>query len=472
MAIPVDYFQPETFEQANPFLQGFGAVQGLVGQNIQNRQLSAALQAQNLQNQITGVQAQYAAPEAQQDLLKAQLSNQILQPQAQYAPQMTQAALALARTMPGYYGAMASEAGSRAAYNRANTNLLQQQTPFLVDKAQADVFSDPMLSRANQFAMAQRFSGMNPYLAQSLQTLGLGGGGGAQMQGGTGMPLGTQMQGGAPMQAIPYASGLGGAQPNAMNAPNVMSGNPMQNYLMFGSPLSPYFQMQLAAMQKGLETQQTTQATAYNDALTQAQSDAVTGNDMVNAVNQFQQNYGQTNEVGVVAGRLPAVSSAAQQADSASNRLVSMITKQLSPKQLTQYELKFAQTLKPNRAMNPQAAQSSVDFWKQKALRMTEQGQFLNAAKNDGLDIYTANTLWNQYNNQRPVYDFDNNSPNAQYQGTWRDFLNPQAISAAQMGQPYVLPPSFNNQTERKNWFRSLNLGDQATYLGSTGGKI
>ena len=450
MPLPLMYFNPLTTEQANPVLAGAGAAQSLIGQGVTNQQLLATLIGQKLQNQITGVQAQYAQPEAQQELLKNQLMNQILQPQAQYAPQMTLADLALKRALPGYYGAMAADASARAGYTGAQTNLLKQQTPYMVQKAQADVYSDPLLSRANQLAMAQTQAATNPALQGNLSQLGFG----ATPMGSTPVPM-----------ALP---GMGMA-PNALNAPRLMNGDPMQNYLMFGSPLSPFMTMQLQAMQKGMETQQTAQANDYSAALKQAQTDAVTGNQMSNAVEQFMQSYGKTDETGFLAGRLPAVSSAAQQADNASNQLVAMMTKQLNPKQLTNQELRFATTLKPNRAMNAQMAQMSADFWKQKAIRINEQAAFLNAAKNDGIDVYTANSLWNQYNNQRPVYDFANNSPNPQYQGTWRDFLNPQAVAAAQAGRPYVLPPSFQNAHEAKNWFKSLNSDDQKTIRAQGG---
>lgn len=452
MAIPVDYFQPESFQQANPFLSGFGATQGIIGQNLQNQQLSAALQGQNINNQIMSAKAQYAMPEEQQALLQAQLRNQILQPQAQYAPQMTQAQLALARTMPGYYSAMANEAGARAGFMGAQTNLLKQQTPYMVEKAQADVFNDPLLSRANQLAMAQQQSGTNHYLAQSLQNLGFSG----------------DQNNSAPSQ-IPFA-GASPVMPNAMNAPRMMTGNPMQNYLMFGSPLSPYLQMQLQAIGKGMETQQSAAATDYSKALTDSQNEANIGTQLSNLADQFQQSYNATNEKGFAGGRLPAVSSDAQAADNASQNMAALVAKTIAGGRVTNYEMQYISNLKPNRAMNPQTAQMVSDFWKQKALRMNEQQAFLNTAKNEGVDIYTANTLWNQYNNQRPVYDFANRQPNTQYQNSWNDFLTPQAVNAAQTGQRYVMPPQFKSQVEAKNWFKSLSPSDKQIYVNQIKG--
>lgn len=81
MALPVDYFQPETFQQANPMTTGIGAAQQIYQQGIRN---------------------QYLAPMLAQQLQQAQLNNQILQPQAQYAPQMTQAELAYRQAQAPY----------------------------------------------------------------------------------------------------------------------------------------------------------------------------------------------------------------------------------------------------------------------------------------------------------------------------------------------------------------------------------
>lgn len=124
MALPIDYFAPETFAQANPFLSGFNAGQATINKGLIN-------QGQQYMNQMNAAKAQYAMPEAQQQLLKDQLSNQILQPQAQYAPQMTLADLALKQAMPGYYGAMGQEALSKIPLNQAQANMANAQIPYL-----------------------------------------------------------------------------------------------------------------------------------------------------------------------------------------------------------------------------------------------------------------------------------------------------------------------------------------------------
>lgn len=444
MAFQAQHFDPLTFAQANPFLTGYNAGQQLINQGLLN-------QKQQLANQIQQVAAQYAQPNAQQELLKAQLNNQILQPQAQYAPQMTVAELALKRAMPNYYNALAGQAGANSSLLAAHANLLNQETPYMVQKAQADVYSDPLFAKANQAAMLQQQAQNNPQLSSILGQLN-------QPYSGQSFSQGAK---------IPYATGMA---PQITNIPGAGQGSPMQNYLLYNNPLGPLYQQQIAAYGKGLEAQQTNQAKDWSTTLNDAQQQANVASQMTSFLKQFDENYPKTDESGVIAGRLPPVSTPAQAADNASNNLVAMITKQLNPKQLTNQELRFANTLKPSRQMTPENAKMSSDFWKAKSEQINENQSFLTAAKNQGVDPYTANNLWQNYINQRPAYDFSTNTPNSSYRGTWGDFLTPQAVSAAQSGRQYVPVPQFNNEKEAKNWFKSLNPSDKAALLRQQGG--
>lgn len=445
MVLAAQNFDPLTFAQANPFLTGFGAGQQIINQGLLN-------QKQQLENKIQQVAAQFAQPEAQQELLKAQLNNQILQPQAQYAPQMTLAELALKRTMPNYYNALAGQAGSNAALLAAHANLLRQTTPYDVQKAQADVYSDPLFSKANQAAMINRAAQNNPQLAAVLGQLN--------------QPMGQ----GQPSQqsAIPFANGMSIPQTNMPS-----QGSAMQNYLLYGNPLGPFYQQQLQAYGKGLETQQTQQAKDWSNNLISANKNATIGNNIVNAIDQFKTNYDKSKETGAALGNLPAVSSAAQLVDTASAKLQGLEAQNLPSNRTGIGVINFIGKQKPSRSMNPQAAQTSYDFWKENGIRSIEEQQFKNAAKYQGVDPYTANSLWSNYNNQRPWYDFDSNKPNTQYRGTWNDYLTPKAIQSVQTGQKYT-PPLSNPATRRvrvispdgKTGSISANKLDQALSLG------
>lgn len=69
MPIPVDYFQPLSFEQANPILAGIQAGQNIFSQGVQNayapQTLAAQLQHALLQNQNLGITNQYLPQDLQ-----------------------------------------------------------------------------------------------------------------------------------------------------------------------------------------------------------------------------------------------------------------------------------------------------------------------------------------------------------------------------------------------------------------------
>lgn len=109
--IPVDYFQPESFQQANPLLSGIQAGQGIYSnaQNIYSR----------------GIQNQYLPQTLQQQLQQLQLRNAQLGIQNQYMPGQLQANIGLTQAqtgtqqaMPAYYRAQTGLIGTEAAKNQ------------------------------------------------------------------------------------------------------------------------------------------------------------------------------------------------------------------------------------------------------------------------------------------------------------------------------------------------------------------
>lgn len=90
MAIPVQRFDPMTWQQANPYTAGMSESANLVKQLQQNRflapQLRAQLEEQLLKNQITGVQAEYAPQTTQSDIMLKQGQAQQALATAEYMP--------------------------------------------------------------------------------------------------------------------------------------------------------------------------------------------------------------------------------------------------------------------------------------------------------------------------------------------------------------------------------------------------
>ncbi len=442
----VDYFQPLSFQQANPLLSGIQAGQQIYGQGVQNR---------------------YMAPLLSQQLQSQQLQNAMRQIQNQYLPQQLQSGIGLTQAQTGLAGAQARDALARAGFTGAQTNLLQQETPYDVQKAAMGVYTDPILSRAAQAQTAAQTGAVSPAVLSMLgmgqqqsqqqpadQTAPQTPGGLSQTD--TGTPIswtGMQPQ---PTAMTPGLPSQGALTPGT--APQAFTGTPGQNWLMFGSPINPF---QMAAMKQ----QATSGVDLYNAAQTTAAKDANDATTMNKYIDQFNDAYGKSTYKGVRLGTMPTRGLFAPpgnlqnevNADNAAQNMQAIMVKLLGSGKITNQELGFAGNLKINRAMPQQSVQELSDFMKAKNNQIMEQQQFLNAAKNQGVDVQTANTLWNRYINQRPVYDFQSRSANDNFQGSYNDYLTPQAVNAARSGQAYVpIPQNFRNAAEKQHWFNNL----------------
>jgi hypothetical protein len=471
MALPVFMPQQMSFQQANPFLMGLGAAQDLYAKGVQNEyaqpMAQQALQQAQLNNQVLGTKAQYADPMASQALTAAGLNNQVLQNTANYAPQVSQANINNTNAQSAYYGAGAGNLN-------ANANLTNQTTPYKVQQAQSAVYTDPILSRLYQLSLANKTGAIPSTLLRNV-----------------GMPVNSQAQNNAPMPDLnayartspgasdtvspnqilpPNAYGTPNQQVTPATAPKAYTGDSLQNWALFGSPYNPIEMQQLSSAAK---TQGKTGVTQWNDAQNDAQKGADLGYQLQNFATQFQNGYKNSQYTGPVEGRLPSSGfstalvpgnlSNEQITDNASQNAAALVAKLIAGGRVTNYEMQYMNTLKPNRSMTPQAAQMTSDFLVQRAKQMQEVPQFLNAAQAQGLDVHTAQTLWNMYRNQRPVYNFQTQQPNEQFDGTWRQFLNPQAVNAAKNGTPYIsIPPGImNNKTQFSQWYATLNPQDR-----------
>lgn len=104
MAVPVDYFQPESFQQANPMLSGVSAAQQIFSQGAQNAFLPQNLQAQ---------------------LQSAQLKNAMMQTQNQYLPQQLQSKIGLMQAQIPLAQAQTQETQARIPLENAQTWQIQ-----------------------------------------------------------------------------------------------------------------------------------------------------------------------------------------------------------------------------------------------------------------------------------------------------------------------------------------------------------
>jgi hypothetical protein len=178
----------------------------------------------------------------------------------------------------------------------------------------------------------------------------------------------------------------------------------------------------------------------YQKELNTASTDADTNRRLEKSVDQLVSAYKNLTprQKGPIYGHFPAFSSESQIADNAANNLQAEMAKIMqSGGRNTNFLTKFAGTLKPNRAMSPEAVNQLSEGLRANSRRQQERPGFLVAAKERGIDAQTAKVLWNQYDEQNPVYDFDKRQVNKYKDKNYKDYLSDKAVNSVKQGELY-----------------------------------
>lgn len=178
----------------------------------------------------------------------------------------------------------------------------------------------------------------------------------------------------------------------------------------------------------------------YQKELDTAAKDAGTSRELTKSIDQLRNSYNQLGEFerGPLTGHLPAFSSNAQLADNAANNLqAQMVRAVANGGRVTNYLTRFTGTLKPNRSMTPATLNELSTYMSANASREQEYPSFLIAAREKGIDAQTAKTLWNQYNEEKPVYDFNKKKVNNYKDKSYNDYLSNKAVNSVKQGESY-----------------------------------
>lgn len=487
MAIPVEQFQPETFAQANPMLTGFLTVAQALPQ----------IQQQQYQNQILAQQAPYAGQLAQAQLATAQQQAPYMQAQIQdilqgVIPQQQAQAAYMSQGLTPEAIARAQLTGAQGQMAQQVAGIYQQQPGFAVPSPIAQYGAALQWMAQNDPQTFQMMTGQSPQ-----QVFG-GAQGQGQPQTGipptisrlppsalsqapamtspTGQPLPQQPLTITPQQALQQtqAAGIQTSVPGQMGATS-----PAQLMALRAFNPAAY-----QAYQKGAETTAAQNVLNWNKQIDEANDQTNIANQLENALGQYSTNYDKSTYKGSALGTTKTTGwksaflgdmSPEQQTDAAANTMAFLYGRALVGGRITNYELQNVSSLKPTRTLDSDAEQQSVDFWNAKSQRLREEPTFMLTARNMGLDPQTASTLWQQYNNQRPVYNFHTNEAYNNFQGSWRDYLSPQTIQAAQTGQEYVPMPNFSSSKDLSTWYATLPQNDRdyvKGYVQQRGGNI
>jgi hypothetical protein len=276
--------------------------------------------------------------------------------------------------------------------------------------------------------------------------------------------------------------------------------------------VDPQYQMQLAAQQKGLEAQ----ASSGVDQWVKNQNDAQTAADSAqtaqNYAKEFVTNYDNSKWKGPGEGTIDpkswtakAIGSATghdwspeNQTDAASGNLIGAIGKAMTGGRITNVELtNWLNNVKPNRAMDPDAAHNVSDIVSAVSQRALEKPAFLSYMRQNlrPQDAPLADVAWNNYNQNQFPYDFQNNKTIPKNANGWKSFADDvieksrngepiysnspvmglsQALKTPQSGsgnQNSIAIPKFNNSAEFKSWFRTLDPTTKSMVLSQLGSK-
>jgi hypothetical protein len=192
-----------------------------------------------------------------------------------------------------------------------------------------------------------------------------------------------------------------------------------------------------------------------NKLITEASSQANNAVNMNYALDSMDKAYPELNmgEKGSVLGHGPALSSAAQQFDHAAVTLKNSLIQANQTGHITDKDLNFFSQLGVGRNLNKKSFEVLSGFNRAMQDRIKEKAPFYSTAAAAGIPPNIYQPLYSMYLNERPVYDYDNSKPIKKNQGSWRDYLTPQAVQAMQNGEQYS--PRLN--TEKKEKTKVIN---------------
>ena len=465
MPIQFPDFQRINFDEANPFLVGAERGTKLTQSMLQFPQ---DLQSKMLANQIAQVQAKYAEPNAAAALKTAQQHNE-------YDPRVWESEI-------GLRGAQAGLAGSEAKKNRFLVENPQYLSPegMLITKAieqQAQAAQQQAQMQQQQLQQSQQQANAAPNM--NLGNMGtpgaannIGMGGGANTQAGVANSL-QQIKATPGQVPQPQGQQYSPAQysPDALafNAPNMPSptGNPGLDtlyYKKFG--MSPVVQVQLDLAKAQADKYQSENVERNKD----FNSQSVFANESTLNAHKFLDALDRSSslERGYLGGKSPAVTDAAQEMDTYGANMAAAATKLFQGTNAVHAaDIELQQMAKPSRKQNADVSFDLAQGVIAKNDRMKERQQFYAFGTQLGIRPEVMDSMWNKYETERPYLNTDTKMPNDAFKGTWKDYLNPEAVNAYAQGKDYSQPDQKNlenanfNKDDLKNiksWARKNHM--------------
>lgn len=152
-----------------------------------------------------------------------------------------------------------------------------------------------------------------------------------------------------------------------------------------------------------------------------------------------------------------------QDADIASGNMAAVRAKILGSSKLTNQELNFAKTLKPDRSLTPEAKKDQVDFMNAALDRQLEKPEFINSALARGAKRRSAELLWDAYNKMYGFYKFHGKT------GTGGEEVDRSADKERLLSSDIIDALNKGNKPPLEHWMEDLNKYEGKETQKSTG---
>lgn len=406
MPIQFPDFQRISFDEANPWLVGAERGQKFAQSSMQFPQ---DLMAKMLANQIAQVQAKYAEPITQQYLTKSIQANQ-------WNPKIWQ-----------------SEIGLRGA----EAGKMEKETQWYDKEAAARIGLQNAQAQGSSAEASMNQMKLN-YLSKML---GNGGnaGSGPSMQG-DGMTTGNTSSGGSTNSPSTAPSRYGIETPSPTQ-------DDIGNKVLFGiDTFTPRQQQSYQRQQKqnDMFTKQIAESVQNANSAQKARQALSIFNNAMDKANFTGEYWGTTPSSGWRTAVHPMSDFSNEQiADNAVANLIpgamAEIKEAMGAGKFSVIDMQAAQQMKVSRTMNKESRKSASNFMNGIFSRMDEQSKFYQTVGNPnaGVDKNTADLLWQNYQNDFPVYDKNTSSFNPDNLNNWPLYTTPKAIASVKATGTY-----------------------------------
>lgn len=191
------------------------------------------------------------------------------------------------------------------------------------------------------------------------------------------------------------------------------------------------------AQEAGLTTGSTTEASVnrntWNEMHKNSAKEALQSRNTMDLASKFSNAYDLLEpwERGPIIGSAKALTTNAQDADTATQGLADAVARAQQQGHITQIDRGTYSSMKPGRYMTKDAKKHAIDFLEGMNERIMEHATFNEEADKEGYTPQEANSIWLNYINKNPFYDSKHHELIEENFNKWPEYLEPEKVKEA-----------------------------------------